>query len=99
MDIKTYITLLMTYLGLKFLDKFIEDNIPSLHYKRIIKAWNNIKLPVVLTAYIGILYVVVKVSGNKQMEKNLNNAMLVAALAIIADKLIGKKVKEISLGE
>ncbi|MGC4100860.1 hypothetical protein [Ferruginibacter sp.] len=99
MDIKSCLAFLMAYLGLKFVDKFVEDNIPNLHYKRIIKTWNNIKLPLFLTAYIGFLYVIVKVLGNKQMEKNLNNALLVAALAIIADKVIGKNIKEVSLRE
>jgi hypothetical protein len=99
MDIRSCLIILMTYLGIKFLDKFVEDNMPNLHYKRIIKVWNNIKLPVFLTTYIGILYVGVKIFGNKQMEKNLNNAMLVAAIAIIADKFIRKNAKDISLGE
>ncbi|NOT91986.1 hypothetical protein [Ferruginibacter sp.] len=96
MDIKNCLTVLIAYLGLKFIDKFVEDNLPNLHYKRIIKAWNNIKLPVFLTAYIGFLYIVVKVLGNKQFERNFNNAVLVAALAIIADRVMRKKVKEVN---
>ncbi|MFN8250245.1 MAG: hypothetical protein U0V75_00080 [Ferruginibacter sp.] len=99
MDIKDIIGCVTLYLGVKFIDKCIEDNIPNLHYKRLIHAWKRIQLPVFLLSYIGCLYVIVKVTGDKQLEKNFNTAVLVAALAIVADQILQKSGNQVSLGK
>jgi hypothetical protein len=86
MTIKDVILIILSYCGLKFVDKLIEDNLPNLHYKNIIKFYYNYVVPLILTCYMGIIYLQLKISTDKQVQKNLENVLILIAAAIILEK-------------
>jgi len=88
MSVKDIILTILCYCGLKFVDKFIEDNLPNLHYKNLINGFYNYVVPLILMAYIGFLYLQVKAFGNKEDEKNLQNGLIVVAVALILQQAL-----------
>lgn len=88
MNIKDYPSIILGFIGLTFLGKLIEDNIPNLNYKKIIKFLKRHYIPILLMSYLGLLYIALKVTGSKQLKTSYSNVLLVVVLAIAVDKLI-----------
>lgn len=82
MTIKDVILTILCYCGLRFVDKLIEDNLPNLHYKNIVKVYYNYVVPFILIGYMGVVVMQVKVFGNKEDQKNLQNTLILIAVAI-----------------
>lgn len=80
---KLLFTMVATYFGIKVFDKLIEDNLPSLHYKNLLRFWNKYATPVVILAYIGWLSILTKLSNDKQLRKSYETALAIAAISII----------------
>jgi hypothetical protein len=73
-----------------FFVKLIEDNLPNLHYKKIL----DFLAPVFLLAYIGMLAVVVKITNNPQQKKTLLTLTTLIAVSIILTKAIEQQKKQ-----
>jgi hypothetical protein len=82
-NLKETILIILSYCGLRFVDKLIQDNLPDLHYKKLLKRIYYYIIPLLLTAYMGFLYLQVKVFGNKEEKNNLNNVLIVLTVTII----------------
>ncbi len=78
------------FLSLIFATKLVEDNLPNLHYKKILDFF----APVILLAYIGLLSIVVKITNNPQQKKNLLILTTLAAVSIILAKTIEQHKKQ-----
>ncbi len=93
MSLKDFILLILSYCGFRFVDKLIEDNLPNLHYKNLINGYYNYVVPFILTCYMGFIYLQLKISTDKQEQKNLENALILIAAAIIVQQALkGKKL-------
>jgi ABC-type uncharacterized transport system permease subunit len=87
MSFKYIIAMIGSYIALKIADKFIKDNLPDLHYKNLIRLFNQYVVPFLLLAYIGYLYVIANITNDPKLKKQLFN-LLVAVVAIAAiDKI------------
>lgn len=98
MSLKDFILLILSYCGLKIVDKLVEDNLPNLYYKNLINGYYNYVVPFILTSYMGFIYLQLKISTDKQEQKNLENTLILIAAAIIIqqalknNKLLNKKI-------
>jgi hypothetical protein len=90
-NMKEYISIIAIYISLKVIDKFIEDNLPNLHYKQIIKFWNTHISSHILLSYAGYLFVSMKLSSNKQSKKEYENAIIDVILILIANEVLRKE--------
>ena len=84
---------ILVFLAGVFCGKLIEDNLPNLHYKNLIIGFHNYVVPLILMAYIGFLYLQVKIFGNKEDEKNLQNGLIVVAVALILQQALKQNKK------
>ena len=74
-----------------FAGKLIEDNVPNLHYKKLITGFEKHIAPLLLTAYLGLLYTVAKLTRNPQAKKNYTTLLALLALVIILSKVVEDK--------
>lgn len=72
-----------------FCVKLIEDNLPNLHYKKILDFF----APVILLAYIGLLSIIVKITNSPQLKKTLLTLLALVAVSIILTKAIEQNKK------
>lgn len=73
-----------------FCVKLIEDNLPNLHYKKVL----NFFAPLLLLVYIGLLAVLVKITNNPQQKKTLLTLTTLLAVGIILTKVIEQQKKQ-----
>jgi branched-subunit amino acid permease len=73
-----------------FCVKLVEDNLPNLHYKKLIAFF----APVLLLVYILFLAVVVKIINSPQQKKTLLTLMTLVAVSIILAKNIEQQKKQ-----
>ena len=90
MSFKDIISVISCYFLLKVADKFIEDNLPNLHYKKLLDFF----APLLLLGYIGLLSILVKITNNPQQKKNLLILTTLAAVSIILAKTIEQHKKQ-----
>jgi len=81
---------ILIFLACIFATKLIEDNLPNLHYKNIIKGFEKYILPYLLMAYLGFLYLQVKIYRDKELEKNYTHTLLIITVVIIAAQALNK---------
>lgn len=60
--------------------KFIEDNLPNLYYKNIQAFYNKHLLPVLLTAYLGQLYLIASITKSKEYQNQYLKALTMLLL-------------------
>jgi hypothetical protein len=86
MSFKDIILIILSYCGLKFADKFIEDNIPNLHYKKLISAFNKQAVPLFAIAYLGWLSLNVKITRSPQLKKEYFELLVILVTIILLNK-------------
>jgi hypothetical protein len=80
----------INFILLVFLVKLIEDNLPDLHYKKIL----NFFAPFILLAYIGYLSIIVKITKDSQQKKNFLVLLSIVAVNVILDKGLKRDKKQ-----
>lgn len=88
---------ILIFLSLIFATKLVEDNLPNLHHKNIGKAFNKYAAPALLMGYIGLLFLLTKISRNKELHKNYLQALVVVTIALVAGAVLSKHKKDVSL--
>lgn len=91
MNVKDIIPVIFCYLFLRVVDKIIEDNLPSLHYKNLGKLFETYISAVLLTGYIGYLSILVKITKDTELKKKLLLVLTVVAITAHFDKLNKQK--------
>jgi uncharacterized membrane protein len=85
-------TTILLFIGLIIFTKLVEDNLPNMHYEKIIDFF----APVILLAYIGVLSIVVKITNNPKQKKTLLGLLTLVAVCIIVTKAIEQHKKQAS---
>ena len=82
----SWIGIIVVYLGLKLIDKFVEDNIPNLHYKTLFK---------VIIAYSATAYIIISCGWLRLFKKPASKAFIALLAAYVpAIKLAELKSKK-----
>ncbi len=88
---------ILIFVSLVFATKMVDDNLPNLYYKNIGKAFDKYVAPVLLMGYIGLLFLLTKISRNKELHKNYTQALVIVVIALAAGTVLSKHKKELSL--
>jgi hypothetical protein len=77
-------------LPLIFATNLVEDNLPDLHYKKLLDFF----APVILLAYIGLPTILVKITKNPEQKKILMTLTVLFAASILITKALGQSKKQ-----
>lgn len=73
--------------------KLIEDNLPNLHYKKLIAAFNKHVGPFLLIAALGYCSILAKISKDKEIQKTYMILLTVIVATIALQKIIEQNKK------
>jgi hypothetical protein len=88
---------IILFLSMIFVTKLVDDNLPNLHRKNIIKAFDKYITPFILLAYIGFLAVMVKFTKDTEQKKLLLTLTAVVAVAIVIGKALQQEKKQVTV--
>lgn len=74
------------FITLIFAGKLVEDNLPDLHYKKLIAAFNKHVIPFLAVAYLNYLALTVKITRSPQVKKEYFELLLVLTITILLSK-------------
>jgi type IV secretory pathway VirB6-like protein len=77
---------ILTFVFIIIAGQFIKDNLPNMHYKNIIAAFEKYVMPFLFIAFIGLLMGIAKISGNKQLQQNLTYTLTLLVVTILLTK-------------
>jgi len=76
--------------------KFIQDNLPDMHYKKIYRFYQKTIQPLLIVGYLGLLFVIMKFTKSPEQQKQINIIITtVLVVCVIAIVLQQKKPKEV----
>jgi hypothetical protein len=88
---------IILFLSLIFVTKLVDDNLPNLHRKNIIKAFDKHITPFILLAYIGLLTVMVKFTKDPEQKKLLLTLTAVVAVGMVIGKALQQEKKQVAV--
>jgi ABC-type uncharacterized transport system permease subunit len=77
--------------------KMIDDNLPSLHYKNVAKAFIRYVAPLMFIAYIGLLYTAIRLTKNPEAKKDLQHSLAITLVAIVLASVLTNKKQPVPL--
>ncbi len=84
---------ILIFLAGVFGGKLIEDNLPNLHYKNLIKGFEKYVRPYLLIALLYVSYFIIKMRRDKELEKTFIYTLMAADKEEMALTINGKKRK------
>lgn len=94
MTFKEIAELVFIGLGVKIGDKFIKDNLPDLHYKKVTKGFEKYVLPTLFLLILFGFYGFALVTKNHEAKKNILLGLCVFTVAVGAIHFIEKRQSE-----